>query len=83
MHGTRAPVSARVGGGTAHVDRARLSPQSTEPERTSNQGGRLGVYGLCALGHSRRRVTVIAQHHRQACPLLVQLGLRLIRPAPF
>jgi hypothetical protein len=70
MHGTRAPVRAR--GGAAHVDRARLSPQSTEPERTSKQGGRLGVYGLWALGHSRRHGTVIAQHHRQAYPLLVQ-----------
>jgi hypothetical protein len=83
MNGIRSPVSARVGGGAAHVDRARLSPQRTEPERTSNQGGRLGGYGLCALVRSQRSVSVIAKHHRQAYPRLVQLGVRLIRPAPF
>jgi hypothetical protein len=64
------------------VYRARLSPHRTEPERTSNQGGRLRVYGLCALGHSRRSVTVIAEHHLQAHPVLVQFGVRLTRSAP-
>jgi hypothetical protein len=33
----RSPVSARLGGGAAHVNQTRLSPQTTEPERVSNQ----------------------------------------------
>lgn len=82
MNGTRSPVRARVGGGAVHVYRARLSPQRTEPERTSNQGGRLGVYDLCALVHARCRVTVLAEHQRQAHPMLVQFGVRLTRSAP-
>jgi hypothetical protein len=72
MNGARSPVSARLGGGAAHVYRPRRSPPITEPERMSKPRGRLRVYGLWALVRSNRRATVLAAHHRQAHPVLVQ-----------
>ena len=83
LNGFRSPVSARLGGGAAHVNPTRLSLYVLEPERMSNQREGLRVNGLCALGRSRRNATSMTEHGIQAYPESVQLDVGLTRSAPY
>jgi len=79
----RSPVRLRLGGGAAHVNRTRLSPYVSEPERMSNQRAGLRVDGLCALERSRHSAIGTTEHAIEAYPESGQLDIGLTRSAPY
>ena len=72
LHDMRAPVRLRLGGGAAHVNRTRLSPYVTAPERMSKQGAGLRVNGLWTPQRSRRSAIGTTEHATQASPTIGQ-----------
>ena len=65
------PVSARLGGGAAHVNRTRLSPQTTEPERVCNQPQRAqGAWPRCswAFTDAERHILPSPRSRLTPCP---------------
>jgi hypothetical protein len=81
LSGDRSPVSARLGGGAAHVNQTRLSPQTTAPERVANQPPRAqGAWPLCswAVTDAERHLLPSPRSRLTPCPSSEALG----SPAP-